>query len=58
MARETDTYASSPEELAALAETRDLLSDPTALASIREADTAYAAGDVVLGVDAVRALRR
>ena len=31
--------------------------DPAALADIREADLAHAAGDVV-GVDAVRALRR
>lgn len=34
----------------------DLLSDPAALADIREADAAYVAGTVIRGVDAVRAL--
>ncbi len=34
-----------------------MLSDPDALADIREADAAYRLGDVVRGVDAVRALR-
>jgi len=48
----------SPEDLAELEETLAVLSDPSALADIREADTAYAAGDVVRGVDAVRALHR
>lgn len=48
----------SPEDLAQLEETIDVLSDPQALADIREADAAYARGDVVRGVDAVRALRR
>lgn len=47
----------SPEELAALEETLDVLSDPDARADIREADIAWARGDVVRGVDAVRALR-
>jgi antitoxin YefM len=47
----------SPEDLAELEETLAVLSDPLALADIREADAAYAAGDVVRGVDAVRALR-
>ncbi len=47
----------SPEDLAALEETLDVLSDPKALADIREADAAYRAGDVVRGVDAVRGLR-
>jgi antitoxin YefM len=47
----------SPEDLAELEETLAVLSDPQALADIREADAAYAAGDVVRGVDAVRALR-
>jgi antitoxin YefM len=47
----------SPEDLAELEETLAVLSDPPALADIREADAAYAAGDVVRGVDAVRALR-
>ena len=47
----------SPEDLAELEETLAVLSDPTALADIREADAAYAADDVVRGVDAVRTLR-
>ena len=48
----------SPEDLAQLEETIDVLSDPQALADIREADRAYARGDVVRGVEAVRKLRR
>jgi antitoxin YefM len=48
----------SPEDLAELEETLSVLSDPEALADIREADAAYARGDVLRGVDAVRALRR
>lgn len=47
----------SPDDLSALEETLDVLSDAAALGDIREADAAYAAGDVVRGVDAVRALR-
>ena len=47
----------SPDDLAALEETLDVLSDPSALADIREADIAWRRGDVVRGVDAVRALR-
>ena len=43
----------SPDGLAALEETIDVLSDPAALADIREADAGYARGDVVRG-DAVR----
>jgi len=48
----------SPEDLAELEETLDVLSDPKALADIREADPAQAAGDVVRGGDAVRDLHR
>jgi prevent-host-death family protein len=48
----------SPEDLAQLEETIDVLSDPAALADIREADEAYARGEVVRGVEAVRQLRR
>lgn len=48
----------SPVDLAELEETLDVLSDPGALADIREADAAYAEDDVVRGVDAVRQLRR
>ena len=47
----------SPEDLAQLQETIDVLSDPQALADIREADASYARGDVVRGTDAVRDLR-
>lgn len=45
----------SPQDLAQLEETIDVLSDPSALADIREADAAYARGDVVRGVDAAAA---
>jgi prevent-host-death family protein len=48
----------SPDDLAQLQETIDVLSDPQALADIREADAAYANGDVVRGVQAVRQLRQ
>ena len=48
----------SPEDLAELEETISVLSDPAALADIREADEAYARGDVVRGVEAVRRLRK
>jgi prevent-host-death family protein len=47
----------SSEELTALEETLAVLADPDVLADIRAADTEYAAGVVVRGVDAVRALR-
>jgi antitoxin YefM len=48
----------SPEDLAQLEETIDVLRDQEALADIREADEAYDRGDVIRGVDAVRRLRR
>ena len=48
----------SPADLAELEETIAVLSDPVALADIREADAAYARGDVLRGVDAVRRLAR
>ena len=47
----------SPEDLAQLKETIDVLGDPATLADIREADAAYARGDVLRGVEAVRRLR-
>jgi prevent-host-death family protein len=47
----------SPDDLAELEERLDVLADPQALADIREADAAYRRGEVVRGVDAVRALR-
>ena len=46
----------SPDDLAQLEETLEILSDPDALADIREADAAYRSGDVVRGSDAVRSL--
>lgn len=48
----------SPEDLAQLEETVSVLNDPEALADIREADAAYDRGDVLRGVDAIRALKR
>ena len=47
----------SPDDLAELEETLSVLSDPEALADIREADAAYRDGNVLRGVEAVRALR-
>lgn len=47
----------SVDDLEELEETIDVLSDPDALADIREADQAYARGDVVRGVEVVRRLR-
>jgi len=48
----------SPEDLASLEETLDVLSNPGAVAELVEAEAALVAGDVVQGADAVRALRR
>lgn len=48
----------SPDDLAQLEETLSVLSDLEALADIREADAAYARGDVLRGVAAVRTLGR
>lgn len=47
----------SPDDLDSLEETLELLSDQTAVKELVEAEAAVAAGDVVRGVDAVRALR-
>ena len=47
----------SPEDLAELEETLAVLGDARALSDIREADQAIADGDLLRGVDAVRALR-
>ncbi len=47
----------SAEDLESLEETVALLSDDAAMAEIAEAEAAVAKGDVVVGVDAVRALR-
>lgn len=47
----------STDDLTQLEEKIDVLSDPDALADIREADAAYARGDVIRGADAVRRLR-
>jgi prevent-host-death family protein len=47
----------SPDDLESLEETLELLSDSEAVKALVEADVAVATGDVVRGVDAVRALR-
>ncbi len=46
----------SAADLDELEETVSVLSDPEALADIREADQAYSRGDVIRGSDAVRRL--
>ncbi|MFD0202566.1 MULTISPECIES: type II toxin-antitoxin system Phd/YefM family antitoxin [Saccharothrix] len=45
------------DDLAALEETLEVLSDPNAMAAIRQSRDEVARGDVVRGVEAVRALR-
>jgi PHD/YefM family antitoxin component YafN of YafNO toxin-antitoxin module len=45
------------EDLAALEETLEILSDAEAMAEIREARDEASRGEVIEGVDAVRALR-
>ncbi|MGI9646331.1 MAG: type II toxin-antitoxin system Phd/YefM family antitoxin [Ilumatobacteraceae bacterium] len=47
----------SPEDLDSLEETLALLGDSDAVRALADAEAAVAAGDVVRGVDAVRALR-
>lgn len=47
----------SPNDLESLEETLEILSDNAALSALIEAEASIAAGDVVRGVDAVRALR-
>ncbi len=47
----------SPDDLDSLEETLELLGDQDAIRELVEAEAAVAAGDVVRGVDAVRALR-
>ncbi len=44
----------SPEDLASLEETLDILSDADALADIREAEAAYIRGDVTTGEEMAR----
>lgn len=47
----------SPDDLESLEETLELLGDQSAIRELVEAEAAVAAGDIVCGVDAVRALR-
>lgn len=47
----------STDDLESLEETLAILSDPDALSGVRAGDVAVSVGDVVRGVDAVRALR-
>ena len=47
----------SPDDLESLEETLELLGDQLAIRELVEAEAAVAAGDIVSGVDAVRALR-
>lgn len=45
-------------DLESLEETLDVLSDPDAMAAIREAEAEVARGEVLRGADAVRSLRK
>lgn len=47
----------SPEDLEALEETLAILSDPQAMKEIAEGESDLMNGDVVVGVEAVKALR-
>jgi prevent-host-death family protein len=47
----------SSDDLASLEETISVLADTEAVRALREAEAAVAAGDVVRGIDVVRALR-
>ena len=47
----------SPDDLESLEETLELLSDQSAIKELVEAEAAVVAGDVIRGIDAVRALR-
>ena len=47
----------SPDDLDSLEETLELLSDSDAVKDLIDAEAAVASGDVVRGIDAVRALR-
>jgi antitoxin YefM len=48
----------SPDDLAELEERLEILGDPEAMREIREGRDAYARGDAISGVDAVRSLRK
>jgi len=48
----------SPDDLDSLEETLELLSDAEAVRDLVQAEAAVASGDVVRGIDAVRALRQ
>ncbi len=54
---EDGQFASEVDDPVALDETRHVLSNPHALADIRDADDAYARGEVVRGIEGVRNLR-
>ena len=48
----------SPDDLESLEETLELLSDAEAVRDLVQAEAAVASGDVVRGIDAVRAMRQ